>query len=142
MAKQQIALRIICIDPIRQCPGIDAIRFGLQDKKQDLMYGELLSRDEVVFDFTLSVQRDSVGSTNFTGPFAHGTVSKRFVYLTYKVPEGESWQIWRRINVSLTIISWQQVEAALADGRVLQARVSGLRSGTAPLIGGGWLLVD
>ena len=142
MAKQQIALRIICIDPIRQSLGIDALRFGLQDKNQDLKQGKGLSADEVAFDFTLSVQRHSDGSANFTGPFAHGARTQRFVYLTYKVPEGESWQIWRRIKVSLTIISWEQVEAALTDGRVLQARVSGLRSGTAPLIDGGWLLVD
>ena len=84
--------------------------YGLacRDKNQDLKQGKGLSADEFAFDFTLSVQRHSDGSANFTGPFAHGARTQRFVYLTYKVPEGESWQIWRRIKVSLTIISWEQ----------------------------------
>ena len=142
MAKHQIKMRIICRDPIRACLGFEAIQFGLQDKKQNLQKGMALSADEIAFDFTISVEQQSDGTTNFTGPFAHGTRLSRFVYLTYKGCDGESWQIWRRIKVSLGTISWGQVEAALRDNMVLQARVSGLIAGTVPLLDGGWELVD
>ena len=100
------------------------------------------SADTVVFDFTLRVSRHQDGTANFTGEFAHGTRDKRFVYLTYKVPEDKSWRIYRRIKTPLQSIAWEQVEAALKSGRVLQARVSGLRSGTAPLLDDGWLLME
>lgn len=142
MAKQQINMRVICVDPMRYCPGIDEIQFGLQDKKQDLQNGREISADQVVFDFTLKVSRHSDGRPNFTGAFAQGPREKRFVYLTYKAPEGESWRIYRRIKAPLHIIAWEQVEAALAAGRVLQARVSGLRSGAVPLLDAGWRIVD
>ena len=142
MAKQQIRMRIICVDPMRHCPGIDAIQFGLQDKKQDLHWGREVAADAVSFEFTLDVRRHNDGWPNFTGAFAHGTREKRFVYLTYKVPDGESWQIYRRLKVPLHEISWEQVEAALAEGQALQARVSGLRSGTVPLLHGGWMASD
>ena len=142
MAKQKVAMRIICVDPIRFCLGYDALEFGLQDKKQDLQGGTELSPDEIAFDFTLNVEQHSDGSANFTGAFAHGSRAKRFVYLTYKGMDGGSWQIFRRIKVSLSDISWTQATEALAGGKVLQARVSGLVSGMVPLLDGRWLAMD
>ncbi len=142
MAKHQIKMRIICRDPIRVCLGYEAIEFGLQDKKQSLQKGKALSADEIAFEFALNVEQQSDGTTSFTGPFAHDTRVSRFVYLTYKGYDGESWQIYRRIKVSLSRITRSQVEAALRDDTVLQARVSGLFSGTVPLTDGGWVLVN
>ncbi len=142
MAKQRIRMRIICVDPMRHCPGIDAIEFGLQDKKQDLHCGRSIAADTITFEFTLDVRRHNDGRANFTGAFAHGTREKRFVYLTYKVPDGESWQIYRRLKVPLHEISWEQMETALTERRTLQARVSGLRAGTVPLLDGGWMASD
>ena len=134
-------MRIICVDPIRFCLGYDALEFGLQDKKQDLQGGTELSPDEIAFDFTLNVEQTSDGSANFTGAFAQGTRAKRFVYLTYKGMDGEAWRIYRRIKVSLSDISWAQAAEALAEGKVLQARVSGLVSGTVPLLDRSWLVM-
>ncbi len=142
MAKQQISMRVICVDPIRVCLDYDMLRFGLQDKKQQLQEGQPLSDDELAFDFELMVQRQSDDSANFTGAVAHGTRDKRFVYLTYMGKDGDSWQIFRRIKIPLWMISWQDVETALARGHALQARVSGLSSGTVPLLDGGWLPAD
>ena len=137
MTKQPIAMRIICVDPIRVC-----LEFDLQDKKQELQWGRPLSEDELVFDFELVVQRHSDGACNFTGAFAHGTRVKRFAYLTYKGRDGESWKIFRRLKVPFWTIIWADVEAALAIGSRLQARVSGLVSGTVPLLDDGWLIVE
>ena len=114
MAKHQIKVRIICRDPIRVCLGYEAIEFGLQDKKQSLQTGMALSADEIAFDFTLNVEQQSDGTPNFTGPFAHGKRASRFVYLTYKGYDGETWQIYRRIKVSLSMITWSQVEDGAA----------------------------
>lgn len=142
MTKQTVEMRVICADPIRACPGFDAIAFGLQDKHSALHAGETLSRDEIAFEFALNVQRHPAGGPNFTGKFAHGPRSRRFVYLTYKARLGEDWRIWRRIKVQLGGISWQQARRALEQGALLQARVSGLSSGTVPLLDDGWSLID
>ena len=142
MPKQQIKMRVICVDPMRQCLDAETIAFGLQDKQGNLQPGQALSPDEIGFDFALAVSRHSDGSANFTGPYAQGSRATRFVYLTYKIPEGDDWRIYRRIKAPLHSISWGQVAAALAADQTLQARVSGLRSGTAPLLDGGWLAVD
>ena len=135
-------MRVICVDPIRVCLDYDMLRFGLQDKKQQLQEGQPLSDDELAFDFELTVQLDNDGSANFTGAFAHGTRDKRFVYLTYMGKDGDSWQIFRRIKVPLWMISWQDVETAVTRGHRLQASVFGLSSGTVPLLDGGWLPAD
>lgn len=119
MIKRKIALRIICVDPMRFCPGINELQFGLQDNKQNLQAGESLSDDEIAFDFALTVQQHDDGSANFTGAYAHGPRAKRFVYLTYNAREGETWSIFRRLKVSLDVITWDQAEAALAaDSRL------------------------
>ena len=142
MTKQPIPMRIICVDPIRVCLDFDLLEFGLQDKNQELQLGRPLSEDELVFDFELVVQRHSDGTCNLTGAFAHGTRVKRFAYLTYKGRDGESWKIFRRLKVPFWTITWADVEAALAIGCRLQARVSGLVSGTVPLLNDGWLIVE
>ena len=91
-------------------------------------------------NFAPNVNRHDDGTVIFTGAYAHGARDKRFVYLTYKIPEGDGWRIYRRIKAPLHMITWEQVQAALAAGRVLQARVSGLRSGTVPLLDDGWII--
>ena len=141
MAKQPLPMRINCIDPIRFCLAYSDIRFGLQDKSVKLAPGMELTPDLISFDFSLSVELESGGAPNFTGPYAHGSRARRFVYLTYLGLQDEDWEIYRRIKVPLHEITREQVEGALASESVLQARVSGLRSGTVPLLGGGWQLV-
>ena len=140
--RQQVNLRIICMNPIRQCRDADEIRLGLQNKKGQLQSGHEKSADQVVFDFSLNVSRHDDGTPNLTGPFAHGTRQKRFVYLTYQILEGDGWSISRRIKAPLHMITWDQVQTALAADCVLQARVSGLRTGTVPLLDGGWLTTE
>ena len=142
MVKQQVNMRVICVDPIRVCMEYETLQFGLQDKKGILQPGFELSPDEIVFDFTLTLQKQRDGSANFTGAFAHGPRAKRFIYLTYKGFDGESWRIFRRIKVALGEISWSQARAAVSSGSVLQARVSGLVSGTVPLLDEGWQLLS
>lgn len=142
MAKRPINMRIVCVDPIRVCPDYEELQFGLQDKGRNLQAGEQLSRDEIVFIFSLTVQKHQDGSVNFTGAFAHGPRTKRFAYLTYMGFDREEWRIYRRLKVPLSGISCEQVEAAMTSGGALQARVSGLISGAVPLLDGGWQLMN
>lgn len=129
MAIQTISLRVICIDPPIE-------NFGLQDKNKELKIGISLSDNQTYFDFQLKVKQTDTGTPNFTGNYAHGSVTERFVYLTTKNHEGT---IIRRIKVQLKTIQWEQVQAVLDHpSAFLQVRVEGHGTGSVPLLGDGW----
>lgn len=131
MADQTVALQVICTHP-------PAGAFGLQDKQRNIVAGESLSGGRLRFDLRLKVKQNADGTPNFTGSYAHGPPSERFLYLTSLDPAG---QIRRRIKVPLKTITWAQVAAVLDDGTAcLSAEVEGQRSGTVPLLGEGWTL--
>lgn len=131
MAKQSIDVRIICSNP-------PSGNFGLQDKQRSLKQGVFLDEKRLAFDFELTVKQTDAGIPNFTGKYAHGTPSKRFVYLTLK--EGDE-KIIRRIKVQLGTIQWEQVMAVLEIANsCLQVEVDGRGSGSVPLISDGWII--
>lgn len=104
-----ISLRIICHNAPRGA-------FGLQNKNRDIINGVALDDGRLAFDFELTVKQKDNGQPNFTGQYAHGTVKERFVYLTTKVQVGvDTWEIVRRSKVHLKTITWEQVEAVLAN---------------------------
>jgi hypothetical protein len=92
------------------------------------------------FHFALDVERGADGAPNFTGVFAHGGRSDRFLYLTQLGLKSGSWQIIKRIKIPLKTVTWTQVQAVM-DGGVgcLAVRVSGQVAATAPLLGDGWI---
>ena len=129
MATQTVRLHVFCANP-------PAAPFGLQDKARVIVEGQPLPDGRLRFALTLKVQQNAEGRPNFTGPFAQGPVHARFFYLTQLDKAG---QIVRRMKVPLESITWDQVEAALADPTAyLMAEVEGSRSGTVPLLGAGW----
>jgi len=58
---------------------------------------------------------------DFRGPAVHGKRSERFLYLTWGVPTGDGWQMFRRAKLMLNAVDPAVVEAA-EDG-VLMATV-------------------
>lgn len=131
----QITTCIICENP----PDLEATAFGLQDKKRELVAGELLDDGRLRFRCELTVSQADSGQPNFTGSFAHGTVQERFLYLTHRALQQNEWQIRKRIKVHLKTITWEQVETALTTpGAVLIAAVDGRGAASVPLLGDGW----
>lgn len=67
------------------------------------------------------------GLPNFLGPFAQGPTTERFVYIGVGTAAGQMDSPWqRRIKVPLAGISWELIEQAAADSKmVLEARLPG-----------------
>jgi hypothetical protein len=130
--KRELKLRLICVDP-PALPDDITVEFGLQDKQQALHAGAALPNGALQFDFMVNVQTDGV--LKFSGPFAQGTADAPFVYLGLRPRQaGAAWI--KRIKVPLKAITPAQVDAAIEANKPLQARVSGQRSGTVPLLKG------
>ncbi len=90
--------------------------FGLQDKVEDLLQPRPDSDGVAAFDFSLEVKPEGDGPPVFTGPFAHGTPSGRFLYLSWREPRGGFAQ---RLKLPLGSISWEQIRQALDTGAPL-----------------------
>jgi hypothetical protein len=100
----------------------DAFVFGLQDTSEQLTPAVRDAAGRFVFDFELIVKPGKQGKPSFTGPFASGPASDRFVYLSWRsTPRG----VWiNRIKARLADIDWVMIEQAAADGRRLAADLS------------------
>ena len=149
---QLIRLRVICQRPL------DAKRygaeFGLQDNSTTadwvLHAGQPQPNGDIRFDCECRVRRHPQSVTpNFLGPFVHGPVTERFLYLSWRPwgwkpgqpePACPAWV--RRIKVHLRTITWAQIAKAAKRYGCLQTRVDGIgRDGgpacaSVPLIGG------
>jgi hypothetical protein len=137
MLKQSLSIRVICTTP-PILKNTDTARFGLQDKNKQLLEGNTSSTGTLVYEFMLDVKQHTDNTPNFTGAYAHGSRSERFLYLTLMLKDTE-WEINRRIKIPLKTIIWEQVQILLEDdSKVLQAKVSGESSGTVPLFDDGW----
>ena len=100
----------------------DAYVFGLQDNKEQLTPAVRDAAGRFVFDFSLTVKRGKDGAPSFTGPFASGPGSDRFVYLAWRsIPRGA---YINRIKARLADIDWALIERARAEGRRLAADLS------------------
>lgn len=76
--KHQIPFRIILYD------ALAGIYFGIQ-KGKGFQYQttqiQTSTNKELIFEFSLQVNKSADGSPNFSGPLAQGNVSSRFIYI-------------------------------------------------------------
>ena len=142
MPKQPIKFRVICVNPPPIAPGSCELEFGLQDKGKALLIGSETGSDELRYEFRLSVQKHDDGSANCSGAYAHGPRQARFLYLTLKARQTDSWQIVKRIKIPLGAITWDMVARALAEDKTVAVTVSGQGAATVPLLDGGWQVQD
>ncbi|MBC6981392.1 DUF5990 family protein [Caulobacter sp. 17J80-11] len=99
-------------------------RFGLQDTKQIVLEGRRRDDGALVFDFALSVRPGGDPDRPvFTGRFASGPPSDRFVYLSWQLLDGSGYL--NRIKARLGGVDWALVRAAQAAARPLVADMSG-----------------
>ena len=94
------------------------------------------SRKRVVFEPGFRVAPLADGKTNFLGPFAKGTPSERFFYLSWVV-KGEDGQLtmFRRAKIHLSHLSWSAVEQSLRSGKPLTVTLSLTGKGGDPRCG-------
>ena len=132
-----IRLRVVCRNPPDS--ERDAAVFGLQNKNEGLIQGKRWMDETLAFECEVNVEPGAAGKPpNFLGQHVHGTPTDRFLYLSYRPAVGGPWI--RRLKVPLSSIPWEQVAAASATRKTLEATVDGSRAARVPLIGGGWEL--
>lgn len=130
--------------PPASCGPWNNVEAGIQHG-QEVLSGHRLPDDSMVFTGTLRLKEPAAkAGPVFLGRYAFGTPADRFLYLSWSGEEnGAARQMFRRIKIPLTTITWTQVDQ-LRDqpGAVLKVTVSGTgRDGTpacatVPLLGG------
>ena len=83
--------------------------FGVQDKTENLLLGEVGEDGSVKFDLSIEVKPEDTASPVFIGPFAHGPPGGRFLYLSWRNSEGNYAQ---RFKLPLGSITWNDVRSA------------------------------
>ena len=101
-----------------------AYRFGLQDTKGNVVAGTQRPDGMLVFDFSLKVKRGKGrGEPVFTGAFASGPVTDRFVYLSWWAIERGDWI--NRVKARLSPIDWEMIRGAQEERKRITADMTG-----------------
>jgi hypothetical protein len=121
-------MRLLRDDDTPPQPDGSACRFGLQDNKGRIVEGVRGADGKFRFDFEVIVRPGPEPTRPvFTGPFASGSREDRFVYLSWQRLDGGGYV--NRIKARLKDLDWPLVRAAQAQGKVLEADMSGRRGG-------------
>lgn len=131
-----IRLRLICLTPPVSSEG-EPTAFGLQDKHQTIDPGHRVADGAVEYECVVKVRRGQSDRPRFSGPCVHGTATDHFLYLSWR-RETEPPEWIRRLKVSLSSITWEQVVAASTEEALLEATVTGTGAARVPLLGDGW----
>jgi hypothetical protein len=121
----EFELCIILIDPPA---GVD---FGIQAGKGSdykTIQKQRAKDADLTFEFTVTIKDNrGDGMPNFLGPLAQGPTTGRFIYIDIGKSAGQIDSCWdRRIKVPLSEITWEMIEKASADPKlVIEARLPG-----------------
>lgn len=103
--------------------------------------------EDLTFELPMTVKEGKIrGTTHFGGPFAQGSPTERFFYLTVSTAnDGDAESARGRIKVPVYMIPWRMVSSVLHnDEMVLEASFDGVNAkgrvalATVPLLDGGW----
>lgn len=134
-----LLLRLVVVEPPKN------VAMCVQLGRDDLLAPATDTARELTFDFDVRVARRPSGEPNYLGPFAQGPADARFVYLNSGTSAGQADSPWtRRAKISLSAITWPQIEDAIARGVPLVGRIRGRGKdgspvcASTPLLDGGW----
>lgn len=101
----------------------EPVYLGIQ-KGNEVIEAVPADRKRVTFRPTFRIAKQPDGSPNFLGPFAKGTPQERFFYLSWGVMDKQGhFKMFRRAKIHLNHINWDQVSAALSNGRPLKVSI-------------------
>ena len=151
-----VTLRIVVVSP----PA--GVNFSLEDDKGHLVSITKSTGSNITFDFSGVVKENRrTGTPNFTGPFAQGTPSKRFLYINIGQLAGQQDSPWQR-KVKIWIsgfpkslipepkpITWKMVKEVASDvNKVLMVRYMATNKNGEPscatiqLVDDGWVVAQ
>lgn len=133
-----VRMRLIRADDTPPAPDGTAFTFGLQDNKAAMVPPTKSADGRLQLDFELKVAPGPDGQPVFTGLFASGSRDERFVYLAWRRRDGS---YVNRMKARLKDLDWPLIRQAQAEGRVLEADMSGRKpgGGSVPVA---WRLAD
>ena len=107
----ETVIEIVCTNlPGEEWDGNSTLCLGIQRDEQIIEVASAGSK-RVVFRPVLRARRNTDGSANFLGAFAHGPRTERFIYLVWAIVQGK--QLVRmvgRVKLHLNHIEWASVE--------------------------------
>jgi len=124
-----LSLRVVS-DPrvVGVRPELAGTDFFMPDRAGGRYEGTARDGDEAVrcFDFAAIASRNrATGRLRFFGPYCHGPAGDEFIYLGWK-PGGKPDAPWVwRIKMSLTSLSWEQLEEVVAHNERLEFDATG-----------------
>ena len=131
MGADEVLFRLLRSDDVPATnPHNLAYRFGLQDSKGEIVPGERRADGMLVWDFSLTVKRAKDGDLPvFTGRFASGPVTDRFVYLSWWAVERGDWI--NRVKARLATVDWGMIRLAQEGRERITADMTGWLPGDA-----------
>lgn len=129
----ELKVKVICEDlPSQQLldnfdgqvVGREPIHIGIQHGDQ-VVAAVSAHTESIVFEPSFNVSPMPDGKTNFLGPYAKGTPTQRFFYLSWVAMNNEGRQtLVGRTKIPLSQLTWMQVAEAVSSGRGLTVAVS------------------
>jgi hypothetical protein len=102
----------------------ERIHLGIQ-RGDEVIEAVPANRKRVVFEPEFRVSPLPDGKTNFLGPYAKGTQTERFFYLSWVTKDEEgNLTMFRRAKIHLSHLPWSQVKEAIDSGRQLSVTLS------------------
>lgn len=124
MSERTVRVVLDWADPV-ECDAV-----GLQDKSGELVPGEPRPDGALRYEAEMKV-KPGKGGLDFSGAHVHGTAGERFLYLSFRQPDGSGWA--RRSKIMLP-------RSAPDHGEVMRARVIDASTSRAKLDGAGWIV--
>ena len=121
---QELSIRIILESPPS---GVD---FGIQKgsgNNYETILKQRSGKNDLCFEFKISVKESKSSLHNFTGPFVQGPSNERFIYIDIGTAAGQLDSAWtRRLKIPLREISTEMINQILDDSSlVLETKVPG-----------------
>lgn len=121
---QDLSIKVILESPPT---GVD---FGIQKgsgNKYETILKQRSSKNDLCFEFKISVKESKTSLYNFAGPYVQGPSSERFIYIDIGTSAGQINSIWtRRLKIPLRDISSETIKQMLANSSlVLETKVPG-----------------
>jgi uncharacterized protein DUF5990 len=113
MEEHEVTVEIVCT----RLPGDKGILLGIQ-KDEDFFEPSPTDLKRIVFRPVLRARRNTDGSPNFLGPFAHGPKNERFIYLVWATVSPAA--RFGRVKVHLNHLKWTDVTKAVAKKKPIK----------------------
>ena len=121
--KKQIIIQLHCSNfPGRVFGFCRDVHLGVQ-RGDETIWETPGDATSCTFGVPVQVGENKDGSPNFLGPFVHGPVGGRFLYLVWFDKKGAGRTMFRRAKINLQHLGWSAVNAAALEQKSISANV-------------------